>query len=60
MIITANIRSEQVFLCINAQNGQLAFTKDRSKASEFTDPMQAAIACTVFGLKFNVANPRVE
>jgi hypothetical protein len=60
MIVTANIRAEQVYLCINAQNGMLAFTKNRAEASEFTDKMQAAIACTAFSLKFNVANPRVE
>jgi hypothetical protein len=60
MIISANIRSEPVFLYINPNNHQLSFTKDRQDATQFTDGIQAALACAVFGIKFNVANPRVE
>jgi hypothetical protein len=60
MIVVANIRTEMVYLTINKANHQLAFSKNRQDATEFADDVQAAIACTVFGLKFNVANPRVE
>jgi hypothetical protein len=60
LIVAANVRADPVFLYVNPHNHQIAFTKDRADATKFEDDTQAAIACAVFSLKFNVANPRVE